>query len=41
MGYDGYVGLGYNPTTERTEDSFAWIPGGMRGGDVSAKDLKL
>jgi hydroxypyruvate isomerase len=41
LGYDGYVGLEYNPTTERTEDSFAWIPEGLRGGDVRAEDLKL
>ena len=41
LGYDGYVGLEYNPTTERTEDSFAWIPQDVRGGDVSVKDLNL
>jgi len=41
LGYDGYVGLEYNPTTERTEESFAWIPEGLRGGDVSVGDLKL
>ena len=41
LGYDGYVGLEYNPTTERTEDSFAWIPEGLRGGDVSIQDLRL
>ena len=41
VGYDGYVGLEYNPTTERTEDSFAWIPKELRGGDVSVGDLKL
>jgi hydroxypyruvate isomerase len=41
LGYDGYVGLEYNPTTERTEDSFAWIPENRRGGDVSVKDLNL
>jgi hydroxypyruvate isomerase len=41
LGYDGFVGLEYNPTTERTEDSFAWIPEGLRGGDVSVKDLRL
>ena len=41
VGYDGYVGLEYNPTTDTTEDSFAWIPEGMRGGDVGAEDLKL
>lgn len=41
LGYDGYVGLEYNPTTEKTEDSFAWIPEESRGGDVSVEDLKL
>jgi hydroxypyruvate isomerase len=41
LGYEGYVGLEYNPTTERTEESFAWIPEGLRGGDVSVGDLKL
>src|SRR5215216_2965497 len=41
LGYDGYVGLEYNPTTERTEDSFAWIPEELRGGDVSVKDLNV
>jgi hydroxypyruvate isomerase len=41
LGYDGYVGLEYNPTTERTEDSFAWIPAGLRGGDVSVEELRL
>ncbi len=40
-GYDGYVGLEYNPTTQRTEDSFAWIPRELRGGDVSVTDLDL
>jgi hydroxypyruvate isomerase len=41
LDYDGYVGLEYNPTTERTEDSFAWIPKERRGGEVSVKDLRL
>ena len=41
LGYDGYVGLEYNPATGRTEDSFAWIPEDLRGGDVSVKDLEL
>jgi hydroxypyruvate isomerase len=41
LGYDGYVGLEYNPTTERTEDSFAWIPESLRGGDVRVEDLRL
>jgi hydroxypyruvate isomerase len=41
LGYDGYVGLEYNPTTDRTEDSFAWIPEPLRGTDVSVRDLNL
>jgi hydroxypyruvate isomerase len=41
LGYDGYVGLEYNPTTERTEDSFDWIPEPLRGTDVSVRDLRL
>ena len=41
VGSDGYVGLEYNPTTERTEDSFAWIPEALRSGDVSVRDLEL
>jgi hydroxypyruvate isomerase len=41
LGYNGYVGLEYNPTTERTEDSFAWIPEDLRGGDVRVEDLRL
>jgi hydroxypyruvate isomerase len=41
LGYDGYVGLEYNPTTERTEESFAWIPEALRGTDVGARELKL
>jgi hydroxypyruvate isomerase len=41
LGYDGYVGLEYNPTTETTEESLGWLPEGLRGGDVGALDLKL
>ena len=41
LGYNGYVGLEYNPTTQRTEDSFAWIPQPLRGGDVNVRDLNL
>jgi hydroxypyruvate isomerase len=39
--YDGWVGLEYKPTTENTEDSFAWLPKDKRGGDVRAEDLNL
>jgi hydroxypyruvate isomerase len=41
LGYDGYVGLEYNPTTETTEESLAWLPGELRGGDVSVSALRL
>jgi hydroxypyruvate isomerase len=41
LGYDGYVGLEYNPATPTTEQSFAWIPEGLRGGDVRVEDLRL
>ena len=41
LGYDGYIGLEYNPTTETTEESFVWLPKELRGGDVAVSDLKL
>ncbi len=41
LGYDGYVGLEYNPTRQKTEESLTWLPKGLRGGDVSPKDLDL
>ena len=41
LGYGGYVGLEYNPTTETTEESLAWLPGELRGKDVSVEDLRL
>jgi hydroxypyruvate isomerase len=41
LGYSGYVGLEYNPTTEKTEESFGWLPEELRGGDVAVSDLKL
>jgi len=41
LGYGGYVGLEYNPTTETTEESFGWLPEGSRGGEVAVGDLKL
>ena len=40
LGYDGYVGLEYNPTG-KTEDSFVWIPKELRGDEVGVEDLKL
>ncbi|HEX2046460.1 MAG TPA: TIM barrel protein [Acidimicrobiales bacterium] len=39
--YDGWVGLEYEPTTEATEDSLAWLPKEKRGGDVGVEDLNL
>ena len=41
LGYDGYVGLEYNPATGTTEESFGWLPEELRGGDVRVTDLKL
>ena len=41
LGYSGYVGLEYNPTTETTEESLAWLPKELRDKDVSVEDLKL
>ena len=38
LGYDGYAGLEYNPTTGTTEESFGWLPkscGQGRGGPGS------
>ncbi len=41
LGYSGYVGLEYNPTTQTTEESFAWIPKELRDAEITAEDLKL
>jgi hydroxypyruvate isomerase len=41
LGYDGYVGLEYNPATGTTEESFGWLPEELRGADVRVSDLKL
>jgi len=30
LGYDGWIGLEYNPTTAATEDSLGWMPQGRR-----------
>ena len=40
-GYEGYVGLEYNPQSETTEESLDWLPGELRGGDVSVSELRL
>ena len=39
LGYQGYVGLEYNPTTS-SEASFAWLPKERRG-PVAVSDLRL
>jgi hydroxypyruvate isomerase len=41
LGYEGYVGLEYNPTTGTTEESLAWLPRELRGGEVRPTDLAL
>ena len=41
LGYEGYVGLEYNPTTETTEESLGWLPKDLRGEDVAVSDLRL
>ncbi len=41
LGYEGYVGLEYNPTTETTEESFGWLPKDRRGADVAVSELRL
>jgi hydroxypyruvate isomerase len=41
LGYSGYVGLEYNPTTQRTEESLSWLPEEMRAGDASVEALDL
>ena len=40
LGYDGHVGLEYNPTTGTTEESFGWLPKELRGKDVAVSELK-
>lgn len=41
LGYDGYVGLEYNPTTQTTEGSLGWIPRELRASGGAVADLKL
>jgi hydroxypyruvate isomerase len=41
LGYDGYVGLEYNPTTETTEESLNWLLKELRGKHVTVSDLGL
>ena len=39
LGYQGYIGLEYNPTRS-SEESFAWLPGDRRG-EIAVGDLIL
>jgi hydroxypyruvate isomerase len=41
LGYDGYVGLEYNPSGGDTEGSLWWLPRELRGSDVDVKNLNL
>ena len=41
LGYDGFVGLEYNPTTPTTEESLDWLPRDLRGDEVAVSDLRL
>ena len=40
LGYEGTVGLGYNPTTT-TEDSFGWVPHALRAHGGGVAELSL
>ena len=41
LGYDGYVGLEYNPSEGDTGASLTWLPEELRGGEANVKDLRL
>src|SRR5215216_4436588 len=41
LGYNGYVGLEYNPTTQTTEESLGWLPEELRDKDAAVRDLNL
>lgn len=41
LGYDGYVGLEYNPSDGDTFGSLGWIPEASRSGDADVKALEL
>jgi len=41
LGYDGYVGLEYNPTGGDTEASLGWLPKDLRSQDVRVSQLRL
>lgn len=41
LGYAGYVGLEYKPSTGNTEESLGWLPREARGADVKAASLNI
>ncbi|MCA9879758.1 MAG: TIM barrel protein, partial [Thermomicrobiales bacterium] len=41
LGYSGYIGLEYKPTTPTTEKSLDWLPRAARAGDFRVADLRL
>jgi hydroxypyruvate isomerase len=41
VGYSGYIGLEYRPTTETTERSFEWLPENRRYDNVAPDRLRL
>jgi hydroxypyruvate isomerase len=41
LGYDGYVGLEYNPTTPTTEESLGWLPEQVRSNGGGVGELAL
>jgi len=41
LGYDGYVGLEYRPTTGTTVESLEWLPPAARRGVARVADLRL
>jgi hydroxypyruvate isomerase len=41
LGYSGYIGLEYNPTTSTTLQSLEWLPPAARSGEARVADLRL
>lgn len=41
LGYEGYVGLEYNPTTPTTEESLGWLPKNLREFGGPVRELAL
>jgi hydroxypyruvate isomerase len=41
LGYEGFVGLEYNPTTLTTKGSLGWLPQELRDRDARAQELNL